>query len=273
MPPDTPVEPSQDEQFEAMMLFFDAYLKEPGSGKITNEIKYYTLGAGRWNRTEIWPPEGFVPVKWYFAADGVLASAPPAGPGGSDSYVVDYEATTGRHNRWFTNGGAGDVVYPDRAAEDKKLMTYTSVPLESDVEITGHPLVNLYVSSSHEDGAFIVYLEDVAPDGRVTYITEGQLRAVMRKISDDEPLYRKFGPHRSERRADAMPLVRGEVAELSFDLWATSALIRKGHRIRVALAGADKDSFARYPREGGIPTITVARNRVHPSHIVLPVKK
>jgi putative CocE/NonD family hydrolase len=133
--------------------------------------------------------------------------------------------------------------------------------------------VNLYVSSSHEDGAFIVYLEDVAPDGRVTYITEGQLRAVMRKISDDEPLYRKFGPHRSERRADAMPLVRGEVAELSFDLWATSALIRKGHRIRVALAGADKDSFARYPREGGIPTITVARNRVHPSHIVLPVKK
>jgi len=231
------------------------------------------MGAGIWSTTEVWPPEGFEPRKWYFAPGGRLTSRPPATRSGTDSYTIDYEATTGRHNRWFTNGGAGDVIYPDRAEEDRKLLTYTSEPMESDVEITGHPLVHLYVSSTHEDGAFIVYLEDVAPDGRVTYITEGQLRAIMRKISDEEPPYRKFGPHRSEKRADAMPLVPGEIAELRFDLWATSALIKKGHRIRVAIAGADKDSFARYPREGGTPRLTVAGNRLYSSHILLPMKK
>ena len=100
-----------------------------------------------------------------------------------DAYTVDFTATTGRHNRWATNGGAGDVIYGDRAAEDEKLVTYTSAAMVGDVEITGHPIVTLYVSSTEPDGAFIVYLEDVAPDGRVSYITEGQLRALLRRVS------------------------------------------------------------------------------------------
>ena len=77
----------------------------------------------------------------------------------------------------------------------------------------------------------------------------------MRAVTEDPPLYRKYGPHRSESRADALPLVPGEVAELSFDLWATSVLFRAGHRIRVALAGADADTFLRYPRNGRRPGV------------------
>jgi putative CocE/NonD family hydrolase len=145
--------------------------------------------------------------------------------------------------------------------------------MERDVQITGHPLVNLYVSSTEIDGAFIVYLENVAPDGRVTYITEGQLRGVMRKVTDEPSPYEKLGPHRTERRPDAMPLVPGEVAELTFELWATSALIRKGHRIRVAVAGADADSFLRYPKSGEVPTLNVERNQLHPSCVRLPMKE
>jgi len=50
------------------------------------------------------------------------------------------------------------------------------------------------------------------------------------------------------------------------------ALVKKGHRIRVAIAGADADTFLRYPKEGGNPTIAVQRNRSHASHIELPVR-
>ena len=64
-------------------------------------------------------------------------------------------------------------------------------------------------------------------------------------------------------------LVPGKVAEISFDLWATSVLIRAGHRIRVAVAGADADTFLRYPRDGSIPVLSVQRNPTHPSRIVL----
>ncbi len=266
------VRPSPDAQFVELVAFFDAHLKDDGSGETPTEINYYTLGADAWRHTEIWPPQGVENRTWYFGPDGALSSDPPAVEAAADVYTVDYTATTGTHNRWYTNGGGGDVIYPDRAEEDRKLLTYTSDPMQSDVEVTGHPVVTLHLASSEPDGAFIVYLEDVAPDGRVTYITEGQLRGVMRRVTDDPPLYRKYGPHRSETRDDALPLVPGELAEIRFDLWATSVLIRRGHRIRVAIAGADADTFLRYPRDGAVPEWTVHRDETRASRIELPMR-
>ena len=67
-----------------------------------------------------------------------------------------------------------------------------------------------------------------------------------------------------------MPLVPGEMAEITFGLSPTSALIRKGHRIRIGIAGHDEGTFVRIP-EDGTPTLTVGRNRVHASFIDLPV--
>jgi hypothetical protein len=60
------------------------------------------------------------------------------------------------------------------------------------------------------------------------------------------------------------------VAELTFGLLPTSVLIRKGHRIRIAIAGHDKDTFRRIPAEG-TPTITVAKDREYASFFELPV--
>lgn len=117
-----------------------------------------------------------------------------------------------------------------------------------------------------------MYLEDVAPDGRVTYITEGILRAIHRKISPEEPPYVHLGPYHSFTRADAEPLVPGEITEISFNLYATSALISKGHRIRIALAGHDASIFARYPEEG-TPVWTLQHNSLYPSNIELPMKE
>ena len=272
-PLDTPVAPTEEQQFGEMIAFFDKFLKEGGDATLDSSISYYTLGADRWSTTTVWPPAGFEHESWYFAADGSLTRSEPQNSSGADDYTIDFTATTGRHNRWYTNNGSGDVMYPDRAAEDGKLLTFTSEPFAKDTEITGHPVITLFVSSTQADGAFFVYLEDVSPDGKVTYITEGQLRAVMRQESDTPPPYKKPGPHRSELRADALPLVSGEVAELSFELWATSVLISEGHRLRIAVAGADKDSFLRYPRNGEVPTITVERNSMYPSHVRIPVRR
>ena len=271
-PDDAPVSPSQNEQWAQMLAFFDRYLK-PGGEPLLSSISYYTLGAGRWSTTETWPPAGFDSTTWFLHADGSLSRESPTEARAAVTYRVDFEATTGRHNRWFTNnGGGGDVVYGDRAAADRRLLTFTSAPFAVDTEITGHPIVTLHVTSTHADGLFIAYLEDVAPDGRVTYITEGQLRALLRKPSDEPPPYWKAGPHRSELRRDAMPLVPGEPATLEFELWATSVRIRSGHRLRIAIAGADKDTFLRYPRDGGEPTIAVLVNPEQPSQILLPMR-
>jgi putative CocE/NonD family hydrolase len=131
--------------------------------------------------------------------------------------------------------------------------------------------VRLYLSSDHEDGGFHVYLEDVAPDGRVTYLTEGLLRAIHRKEKDpSEAPFVPLGVYHTFRREDAAPLVPGEVTEIGLTLLPISTVFRQGHSIRVAIAGHDMAMKDRCPQEG-VPEITVERNAKHPSRVILPV--
>jgi predicted acyl esterase len=74
---------------------------------------------------------------------------------------------------------------------------------------------------------------------------------------------------RERLSGDAQPLVAGEIAELTFDLLPTSYLFQPGHRIRIAIAGADASHFAILP--GGPPILCVRRSRLHASRIDLPV--
>ena len=74
------------------------------------------------------------------------------------------------------------------------------------MRITGTPVVSLQLSSTQADGALHVYLEDVAPDGRVTYLTEGVLRLVHGVSNENVLHYEHPGPPRSFLRAAAKPL-------------------------------------------------------------------
>jgi hypothetical protein len=270
LPPDTPTDPSREAQTKESMCFFDQYLKGNANAPGGKELIYYTLGEEKWKTTGVWPLPEAKMRRWYFAADNGLSPTAPAAQSGEDKYTVDFDATTGTKNRWYTQMGGGDVIYPDRGEADKRLLTYTSAPLEADTEITGHPVVTMQAASTATDGAFIVYLEDVDENGRVTYITEGMLRAIHHKTSSEPQPYKLPIPYHSFKRKDAQPIVVGQTAEITFGFYPTSVLIKKGHRIRVAIAGADKDTFVRLPAEG-TPVITVARNKRHASFIDLPV--
>ena len=109
----------------------------------------------------------------------------------------------------------------------QKLLTYTSEPLEADMEITGHPIVSLFITSTHTDGAFYVYLEDIDEKGKVTYLTEGQLRALHRRLSGEQSPTKLPVPHHTFTKKDAMPLVPGQTAELKLHLQPISVLVKR----------------------------------------------
>lgn len=269
LPEDAPDPYSVEQQEQELIDFFDAHIK--GEQPIQRQIRYYTMGENRWKTTEVWPPNGIELQHFWFAEEQSLSTTAPASEHRTDEYTVDFSATTGELNRWNTQLGGDPVIYPDRAAEDEKLLTYTTEPLTDATEITGNPIITLHMASTTSDSAFHVYLESVAPDGRVTYITEGILRAIHRHISDAEPPYVQTGPYHSFLRQDALPLVPNEVAEISFQLYATSVMIPQGHRIRVAIAGHDASMFERYPADE-TPVWTVHRNSAYPSSIQLPIQ-
>jgi hypothetical protein len=253
-----------------LLRFFDHHLKKMDTGIVEEpRVHYFTMGEGRWKAADSWPPPADT-VRIYFAADRELTADPPEADTGADEYVVDQSAGTGEHSRWHTQVAIGAAVrYPDRSAQDAKLLTYTSAALNHPLEVTGHPVVTLFVTSTASDGTVFVYLEDVDARGHVAYVTEGQLRVVNRRLDDASCPYRQPVPYRTFKRSDAQPLLPGEVAELTFDLLPTSYLFRPEHRLRIAIGGSDASHFAVLP--GGPPTLAVHRNRLHASHIALPV--
>jgi putative CocE/NonD family hydrolase len=267
----TPEYPGAGEMSKDDFLeYFDRHLKGTGEDKDARRIIYFTYGANTWRETAVWPPEGTVNETWYLASDNGLTLDMTTVSEGSDSYTVDFTTTTGLENRWMSQMGK-PVTYGDRRDEDKKLLTYTSVPLTEELELTGSPTVTLHVASTHEDGAFYVYLEDVGPDGRVSYLTEGLLRAIHRKSADPATApYVPLGVYHTYKKDDALPLVPGEVAEIAITLFPISTIFKQGHSIRIALAGHDDSLKDRYPKDG-TPVLTVERSSAYPSHVVLPV--
>jgi putative CocE/NonD family hydrolase len=162
----------------------------------------------------------------------------------------------------------GRPQYPDMAANDRKALTYTTGPLRQDIEIIGHPVARVWIQSPAEDIDVFVYLEEVDPAGRSTYVTEGCLRASHRALAAAP--YDRIGlPYHGSRERDAMKL-SDEPAEMVFDLLPTAKRFRAGHRIRIALTCADKDSY-RHLEHDPAPTLRVLRDEHHCSYIVLSV--
>jgi putative CocE/NonD family hydrolase len=267
-PADLPVSPSGAAQAADIAAFFlDAINGNKRSR--TRAIEYFTMVANCWRSTPQWPPAGLNDVVWFPVAGGRLGRA--AEESSPQAYRVDFEAGTGEHTRWSTQLG-GPVDYLDRRVADQKLLTYTSEAFDDAMEITGTPLVSLYVQSENVDGLFIAYLEDVDPEGRVTYVTEGVLRGIHRSISENSPPYEHPGPHRSFLKCDASPLPVDEVVELTFPMLPTSVVIERGHRIRIAFSGADKNSFEAVPATKN-QHWQVHMDAKHRTRIVLPMRK
>jgi len=168
---------------------------------------------------------------WYPSADHQLSPEPRGGSDTTDSYTVDFAHASSNDPRWDQ---FGRQAYGDRKEADRRALVYTGEPVLQEMDITGSPVVSLEVASSATDGLFIGYLELVAPDGRVFYVTEGVLGARHRAVANEPPPYFQFGPYHSMSRADAAPLVPGQVTTIAFDLLATSVLVPKGWRIRLA---------------------------------------
>jgi len=106
----------------------------------------------------------------------------------------------------------------------------------------------------------------------VTHLTEGLLRAIHRKVRNpaDAPFV-PLGIYHSFFEADAAPLVPGEVTGIDITLLPFSTVFRKGHSIRVAIAGHDMSMKDRCPKED-VPELCLERIAKYPSRLVMPVK-
>ena len=260
---------SRQEQLDRLEAFFAAHLKNEGAPP-ERSLNYYAMNGG-WKASNIWPPAGFADRHYYLQPEGRLATA-PASIQSSTTYAVNFDTGTEEATRWMTQLGGGDVFYDDRNSATETALRFESPALEADMELTGTVSLSLMLTSDQPDGALHAYLDAVAPDGKTHYLTEGVLALRHRKVSSEVPVYPHFGPYHSflERDVEDMPV--GVPTTVELGLFATSARIPAGYRLRLSLAGADATSFARVPAAGSAPVWQVHHGGIDPSRISVPMR-
>ncbi len=256
-----------------MHRFFDQHLKGIQTGILTQKpIHYFTVNAAagtEWRASETWPVAGTQPMKFFLAgtssAGGELSPQAPAGQGSQTTFTVRYDVDCSTLKKQPGGLLTGAPPCPVEHGGPQ----FVTAPLESDTEVTGDAVVDLWVSSSSGDVNIFVYLEDVSPDGKVAQVTDARLKASLRKVS--RPGYENFGlPYHRGHGEDAQPLKPGEPANLVFAFLPASHVFRAGQRVRISVAGSDYRERDRAPVSPA-PIVTILNTPSHPSFITLPV--
>ncbi len=263
------------------LRWLDYWLKGIDNGIMDEPpIHYYVQDGPKkdtWQTSDQWPLRTQKLTAYYFGLgksgsiasvnDGSLMLVPPVAASASDNYKVDYTTTTGTKSRW----GAVEEAhkYPDLRTHDASALTYTTPPLDADVQLTGHPVVHVWLTTAAPDLDVFVYLEEVDSSGKSTYLTEGDLRASHRKLG--QVPFNNFGlPYQSHLQADQEPIPAGEPFELTFSLLPTSYQFHPGNRIRITVTFADAGNFDT-PILDPAPTLQMLRDATHPSFVELPI--
>ncbi len=261
----------------AVYGWFDRWLK--GDGKAfpasTPRVRYYLMGANRWQSAAQWPPQEARPLRLYLRSggkanslygDGRLASDAPPATEAADRYRYD------PMNPVQTIGGGdccnGGVVIPgafdQRQIESRQdVLVYSSEPLTAPVDVVGFVDAVLKVSSSAKDTDFAVKLVDVAPDGTALIIGDTIFRARYRDGYDKPAM-----------------MAPDQVYTIRPTPITTANRFAAGHRIRVEVTSSNFPKFVRNLNTGGPneseKTGVVADNAIHheaaaQSYIELPV--
>lgn len=260
---------SQHDDVKEVVRFFDFYLKGMDNGLDKSpRIYYYTMGEDVWKTADSWP----IPAnrkKLYLGADENADWTASSSQDSFTKYVVDTTHSIGADCRWNFDTSHHGISYRNASSEDSITLVFTAPILSEDVEVTGHPQVNLYVKSSTSDGSVFAYLEDVDENGNVWKVTDGQFRFVHRKVLEEAPHYKDVVPYHSFKKSDAMPMDTSKVELVSFDMLPTSHLFKKGHRIQIRLAGVDTYNFKNLYPNGG--SWEVHHDPEHPTSVELPI--
>jgi uncharacterized protein len=208
-------------------------------GTIGRSIEYLVLGTDRWLTTDVWPPAGSEAQKLALTTSRLVQGLSVAD--GEAPYDVDPSTSTGPYNRWASQRAA-PIHYGDRRQAPGRALSFDAMPVDVDTEIVGTPELCIAMTTDQTDGIILAYLEDVAPDGRVTYLTEGQLR-LLHRATRGQPCDPAPGADRSFEHRDAQPVTPGEHLRFEIPFAATAALLAQGHHLRLSLAGADAGTF------------------------------
>jgi putative CocE/NonD family hydrolase len=180
-------------------------------------VKLFVMGENQWRSEPAWPLARAVPTAYHLGNDAVLTTEP--GAAGTRSFTYDPADPVP------TMGGpimlphtAAGAFEQSRVEAREDVLLFTGSELTEDLEVTGRVTASLTAETDGPTTDWVVRLCDVHPDGRSYVVVDG--------IS----------------RVEGTP---GEASVVEVDLWSTSMVFKKGHRLRVQVTSS---CFPRWDR-------------------------
>ena len=238
-------------------------------------VRIFVMGKNEWRNEAAWPLARAKDAKYYLhsagkansaTGDGVLSAA-AAQAESPDTYIYDPANPAPTVGGPLCCDGEHLAAGPrdQKQVEDRPdVLVYSTPPLAADTEVTGPVTLDLYAKTSGADTDFTAKLVDVGPDGKAINVTEGILRA-------------KF---RESTKAAPKAITPGQVYEYKIDVWSTSNVFLKGHKIRLEVSSSNFPRFDRNLNTGNDAgssteivkaTTTILHDAQHPSALILPV--
>jgi putative CocE/NonD family hydrolase len=246
--------------------WFDYFLKGENRQLLATlpKVRYYTMGANKWQASDTWPPQGAQPMTFFLSSggkastldgDGVLAAAPPPADD-PDHFTYDPMNPVPSYggNVCCTGNAVTGGAFDQRKIEARPdVLVYSTEPLKEGIEASGPIEVTLYVSSDAKDTDFTVKLLDVYPDGPA-YNLDETIQRLRYRDGYDKPL---------------VWMEPGRVYRVILQPMTTSNYFEAGHRIRLEVSSSNFPRFDRNMNTGGKnydeAQGVVAHNAVHHS--------
>lgn len=240
--------------------------------------------GGQWRDEREWPLARTQATPYYFMAGGLLSPQAPAPDVAPTRFMFDPRHPVPTLGGNISSEGtlmfAGAVDQRCRAdfwlctdtlplSARNDVLVFQTPPLAEDTEVTGRLIVKLFVASTAPDTDFTAKLVDVYPPsadypaGVDLNIADSIVRARSRASS-----------------GRAAMMTAGQVYELTIEMYPTSLVFRRGHRIRVDISSSNFPRFDINPNTGeplndnrrwAIAENSVFHDRARASHIVLPI--
>lgn len=233
LPHVSPTEPV--DCLEQLARWWDYWLRGVDNGIMDEPpVTVYVQGEETWRHEQEWPPGGAKRRSLFLSRAGELLDEPPA-DSVEHAYVVD--PTVGM-TAGLLGSPTATVGRPlEQAADEARSLVFTGPALEEAVLIAGAPEVRLAVAGEVDEANLVVKLSCVAPDGGSMLITRGSVRLT-------------------------------SAGDVLLRLWPTCYQVPAGHRLRLAIAGADFPNL--WPTATN-PTLRVASGGTNASAISVPV--
>lgn len=267
---------------QIQLRWFDQYVKglDVGADTLPN-VTQWVYGHEHYVTATDWPNPQAVARRLYLHGDRSLSATPAAADEAGNSVLqVPIEGLCSASSVQWTAGALGYVPLPcfeNSNASESLAVKYETPVLDEDLYLNGPIQADVWMSTTALDAGLSVRVDDVDENGVARSLSNGIQTASLRAVDAAKSRWldgQMIQPWHPYTQASVQPLTPGTAVLVPVEVFATSARIPRGHRLRVAIGASDLPQ--------GVPPLPTLVNSLagllsihsdaaRPSSVVLPV--